>query len=283
MTNAMGWRRDLADARDYAEGHPKVSGKVEASKSLKAAGGPAPSSDLRQWMPPVFDQGNLGSCVENAIVGAMGYFQKRSADGFVMLSRLQLYWMTRRLAGLPLDQDTGSQIRDGIKALALVGTGPEKFWPYDVKAVAKQPDNVAVSLGRSYRADSYFRLDPPGRSAPDVIKAIKTVLTAGFPVVYGQTVYSSFPGLSKGDSGHDVPLPAKGDKVDGGHAMLISGHSDAYEIGPSKGAFLIRNSWGEDWGLKGYGWLPYDYVRAGLASDFWCVVHAGFVNTDLFA
>ena len=63
----------------------------------------------------------------------------------------------------------------------------------------------------------------------------------------------------------------------GGHAVCAVGYDDSKVIvnpsnqKSSKGALLIRNSWGSSWGDNGYGWLPYDYVLTGLASD-WCLL-----------
>ena len=98
--------------------------------------------------------------------------------------------------------------------------------------------------------------------------------------MFGFSVYSSMPG--SGDGKGEIPYPGKGDTLEGGHAVLAVGYDDQKKIGSTKGALLIRNSWGEDWGDHGYGWLPYAYIEDGLADDFWSLVKAEFVDSDLF-
>jgi hypothetical protein len=105
-------------------------------------------------------------------------------------------------------------------------------------------------------------------------------LAAELPAMFGFTVYSSIPPMGAGTG--DIPFPTPEDKQEGGHAVVAVGYDDQRKIGADTGALLIRNSWGTGWGEKGYGWLPYSYVTAEQAFDFWSLVQADFVDSDLF-
>jgi C1A family cysteine protease len=109
---------------------------------------------------------------------------------------------------------------------------------------------------------------------------VKRSLAAELPAMFGFSVYSSMP--PSGDGKGEIPFPTEGDSLEGGHAVLAVGYDDARKIGKHKGALLIRNSWGTGWGEAGYGWLPYAYVESGQADDFWAMVKAKYVDTDLF-
>ena len=76
------------------------------------------------------------------------------------------------------------------------------------------------------------------------------------------------------------------------HALVAVGYDDTKTIAAfrsrhgtddiSGGALRVRNSWGAQWGDGGYGWLPYDYIRAGLTSDWWCLVRADYLDIGDF-
>lgn len=275
----MGWRRDLPDVRDYTAESAEVRHTLARSKPLKFAAKSAPASvDLRQWCSAVEDQEQLGSCTANAGVGMIEYFQKRAFGKYLDASRLFLYKATRDLMGEK--GDSGADLRTTMKAMVLFGAPPEAHWPYDIKDFDNEPPAFCYAFAQNYKAVRYYRLDPSGTSGAQLLKSAKTNLAAGLPSMFGFTVYSSMPGPGEGTG--NIPFPEPGDTVEGGHAIVAVGYDDGHKIGKEKGALLIRNSWGSRWGENGYGWLPYAYVESGLAVDFWSLVQADFVDSDLF-
>ena len=279
--NGMGWHRDLPDIRDYTDRSDSVRKVLTKSAPLKKAESAKklPSSvDLRQWCSPIEDQGSLGSCTANAGVGMMEYYEYRAFGRHLDASRLFLYKVTRNLLGFT--GDDGAYLRDTMKAMVLFGVPPEKYWPYKIRDFNIEPTQFCYAFAQSYQAIKYYRLDPAGSSPAKALEALKTKLAAELPAMFGFSVYSSIP--DSGDGKGEIPFPAPGDTLEGGHAVLAVGYDDAKKIGKNKGAILIRNSWGTSWGEAGYGWLPYAYIEAGLADDFWSMVKQKFVDTDLF-
>lgn len=280
MHGGMGWQHDLPDFRDYTANTPAVAALLAKSKPLKAATAKklAASVDLRAWCSPIEDQGNLGSCTANAGVGLLEYYERRAFGRHLDASRLFLYKATRDLLGWT--GDTGAYLRTTMKAMALFGVPPEQYWAYVIARFDIEPTAFLYAFAQNYQSIQYYRLDPSGLSPQDVVHWVKTYLAAGLPSMFGFTVYDSFPRVGSGSG--DIPVPAPGERVLGGHAIDAVGYDDARKIGSAKGALLIRNSWGIAWGEGGYGWMPYAYVEKGLANDFWSLVRAEFVDTSLF-
>lgn len=275
----LGWQRDLPDIRDHTQSTESVAKVLAKSSPLKKAAKTLPVSvDLRKYCSPIEDQGSIGSCTAHAGVGMVEYFERRAFGKHIDASRLFLYKVTRQLIGFT--GDDGAYLRDTMKALVLFGVPPEKYWPYDVKRFNDDPSSFCFSYAQSYQAINYYRLDPPNTSTGAILTNVKKSLAANLPSMFGFSVYSSMPGA--GDGKGEIPYPGKGDTLEGGHAVLAVGYDDQKKIGSTKGALLIRNSWGKDWGDHGYGWLPYAYIEDGLADDFWSLVKAEFVDSDLF-
>jgi len=275
----MGYLRDLPDFRDYNADSDGVRKILAKSPRLKSAKKTAPASvDLRAWCSPIEDQKSLGSCTVHAGVDMLECYQRRAFGRHVDGSRLFLYKATRKLMGWT--GDTGAYLRDTMKAMVMCGVPPEQYWPYVISKFDEEPAAFLYALGDNYEAIKYYRLDPAGTPPAAVLDTVTTHLAAGLPSMFGFTVYSSIP--PSGDGKGEIPFPKPGEKVEGGHAVLAVGYDNGRKIGSSKGALLIRNSWSAGWGDGGYGWLPYDYLLKGLANDFWALVQADFVDTELF-
>jgi C1A family cysteine protease len=241
-----GWRPDLPDA------HDRYALRVEALMALP------PLVDLRSFCPPVYDQGNLGSCTGNAIAGALELDQIRQkvAVPFVP-SRLFIYYGERVIEGT-VQEDAGAMIRDGLKVVVKQGAPHEKLWPYITSRFARKPPAKAYADALHHRAIQYMRV-------PQTEQDLRACLASGSPVVFGFTVYESFESSAVEATGI-VPLPTSDETRLGGHAVLAVGYDDTQRT------FLVRNSWGASWGQAGYCTMPYDYVlNNDLADDFWTI------------
>jgi C1A family cysteine protease len=280
----MGWLPDLPDIRDYTVETDEIKQmlmQIGIEEPVKSVQGPV---DLKQWCSPIENQLQLGSCTANAGVGMVEYFERKTSNNHIDASRLFLYKTSRDLMGVK--GDTGAYLRITMASLALFGVPPENFWPYTDKNpnFDIEPSAFCYAFADNYKSIKYLRLDPPGITKPDLLDRIKTNLAAGIPSMFGFTVYNSIWNATNGK----IPYPCPGDKVAGGHAIMAVGFDDNVQIKnpgcntTTKGALLIRNSWGTTWGDKGYGWLPYEYVLKGLANDFWTILKQEWVNTGVF-
>lgn len=244
--------------------------------SARAPNGPlAASVDLRHD-GEIHDQGALQSCTAQAVVTLVEYCLRKAVGGHTDFSRLFLYKVTRNLLGIVGDQ--GATLRETIKAMALFGVPPERYHPYVAARFDDEPSAFLYSFAQSFKALDYVRLDPQGASGAEVLDAIRRSLAAGYPVAFGFTVFSSISYAA------DVPFPSMQDRPRGGHAVVIVGYDDEHRVnGESVPSLIIQNSWGELWGEKGVGYLPYRYVEAGLACDFWSILKQDWLDLPSFA
>jgi C1A family cysteine protease len=291
IERGLGWIPDFPDLRDYTEETRDIreilapTGLPVASAGRKRRAELPGAVDLRPWASAVEDQGGLGSCTAQAGAGVIEYYERKSFGRHVESSRLFLYKVTRNI--MKSKGDTGAYLRSTMGAMVLFGVPPEKYWPYTdaENKFDEEPPAFCYAFAQNYRTLLYYRHDPAGATRAAVLERLKIYLAAGHPAMFGFTVYSS---VAQAETTGRIPLPFGRERIEGGHAVVAMGYDDALTIAntsggdPARGALLIRNSWGKDWGEKGYGWLPYAYVLKGLAEDFWSVLKKEWVDTGQF-
>jgi len=258
ISAGLGWVRDLPDPRDQMYSAPLAALKALPNRV-----------DLTPDFA-AYDQGRIGSCTANALAGAVQFdrLKNRQSPSFE-LSRLFIYFNERRVEG-HIANDSGAQLRDGIKTLQKLGVCPERDWPYDDTPAeyeggpfprgskpAEEPSRKSYQDAHKYVITNYQRLTP-------VLSQLQGCLAAGFPFVFGFTVFQRW--YAKNPRPAVIPLPSANDRAVGGHAVMCVGYNNR------TGLFKIRNSWGPRVGRKGYFFMPYAYLTGGnLASDFWVI------------
>lgn len=269
IRSVYGFKPSLPDQRDLI---------LRFSEAQRRA--TAPTIDLRSsgLLPDVWDQGQLGSCTAHGSGAAYSYdLAKQGSTKNYVPSRLFVYYSARVLENT-VSSDSGATITDVVKGINKYGAPPESDWGYDIDRYAEKPPAVAFSDGLARQAVKYARV-------PGTVADIQATLTVGYPVVIGFTVYDSFESAAVASSGV-VPMPASSESVLGGHCVLVVGYvggsdlqaqlvtagKDSSQVQPGWLYAIIRNSWGTDWGHKGYCYMPMQYLtNPNLASDFWVI------------
>ena len=252
-----GWKRDLPKA-NRPKYHVRRPGVTRA-----------PLVDFRTgaYMPPILDQGQLGSCTANSVAGVIRYLQaKEGCKSIYTPSRLAIYYWERAKEGTT-DQDAGATIDDQMYIVKTIGAPDERLWPYDVSKFTVKPPELVEVAAHLDTVPTEFEIDTG-------LDGIMDSLEQGFPVSFGFVVYNSFESAEVARTGI-VPMPNQrswyefwksADYVVGGHAVWICG----YDI--NKKIVIVANSWGKYWGDNGYFYLPFDYITdPNLAGPFYSV------------
>ena len=288
----------MSEANSSASGPLKL-GSPSINLSTTYGTGSLPTTlDMTTGYPPPFNQGQLGSCTANALVGIALYdlisqgkitltqaatIGNSSSPGG-MLSRLYLYWQERNIEGT-VSSDSGASLTDGISVLHTKGVCREYLFPYSdattgPTATFKNTPTAAMDAD----ALNFMNLDINPVNTASVaqnVNTIKALLYANCPLVAGFLVYASFETQTVANTGI-VPMPNTSTEAFlGGHALAFAGYDD------SKNCFLMRNSWGTNWGTSnvasgvgGYFWMPYSYITSTtLTSAIWKISSAGSAPT----
>ena len=141
-----GWPPDRPDQRD----------KVYASIAAPPAKLPS-VVDLRPNCSAIENQGALGSCTANALVGNLEFLEKKAGLPPIDLSRLFIYYNERAMEGT-VNEDSGAAIRDGVKSLTNLGVCAEQVWPYVITKFSAKPPATCYKAGLKHKITSYHRI-----------------------------------------------------------------------------------------------------------------------------
>lgn len=237
-----GWVPDVPDGRDFL--YAAIRPRVRLAASI----------DLRRGCSPVEDQGRLGSCTANALAGILEFLDNHIDGSYEDTSRLFIYYNERAMQKT-VAYDSGASLRIGIKTLAKTGSCYEAIWPYEIAQFTMKPSARCYTQAKSHRIVSYHRIE--------TLQEMLACLSEGYPFVFGFTVYENFESPETARTGI-VRMPAKTERALGGHAVMAVGYDQKQKV------FIVRNSWGKNWGKAGYCMMPFAYLET-LAADFWTV------------
>lgn len=242
MYKGFGWVPDIPDGRDYL--YKAIRHVIRLPKK----------TDLRESCSVVEQQGSLGSCTAQALAGNIEFLDNKGDGSYTDISRLFIYYNERVIMDT-VDYDSGASLRDGIKTLKNEGACYEKAWPYIIKRFDEKPLQRCYVEAKKHRIESYHRIKG--------LCEMLTCLAEGYPFVFGFTVYEGIDSKKVKKTGI-INMPKNDEIAIGGHAVMGVGYDQKSK------RFIVRNSWGKDWGMDGYCTMPFEYLES-LAGDFWTI------------
>jgi hypothetical protein len=212
------------------------------------------SADLSSRMPPVGDQGSLGSCTDWAMAYAARSYYSNTAEGRDVTKKDNLpspnYVFHVSRTG---SCDDGTSVDDALRVMRK-GVLSLADYPYSDKCVGPPPAKV-IARASDFRVRAVRKVDTS--HADDA----KGLLARGNPVLIRFNISSKFQDHS-GDKTFSEPAPPRGDKNAGWHLMALVGYDERRQ------AFRLINSWGTDWGDHGYAWISYSLLRTRISDAY---------------
>jgi len=227
------------------------------------------SADIRSGYSPIKNQGELGACTSFSACSVMEYLLNKNID----LSELYFYFQERKSDG-DISDDGGSTIARSAEVATNIGSCVEDLDPYDISKFADTPSAESDADAKNHKAVTKYKL----QTIKDILYCVGVL---NKPVLIGIEVYESFEEI--GSDGY-VPMPKQGERLLGGHALNICGYfrksgnifteiEEEIELFLNKSQynglyFIVRNSWGETFGDKGYIYIPAEFLQR-YSYDWW--------------
>ncbi|UJR19839.1 hypothetical protein I4U23_022972 [Adineta vaga] len=207
------------------------------------------SVDLRQWMSPIENQGDMYTCGAHAFAALCNYLFKRSMSRDIEVSRLFIHYnaqiIEQRTFGV---EDIGVHPLNIALSLRKYGVCEEKYWPYEKHLLNKMPSDLAYE-----RASRYTVI--PLHMTFD-INSIETCLHNQLPVIISIKLLDTAAQTMQHNGGY-LEVPDLDNTLIGKtglHGAMVVGYDRKRQY------FICRNSWGNRWGYRGYFYMPYEYL-----------------------
>lgn len=196
--------------------------------------------DLREYLPPPRNQGKRGTCAAFSAACIKEFQEKLDVNYSDYMSPESVYFYRR-------NQDSqGMHARDVMKILYNHGIAPEKYFPYNPSGEPDEVPEMAKSVMENFVIRHYARIK--------TLHGVKKALRYYGPLLICVPVYRNSPTIWK--------PRYKGDKLRGGHAMVIVGYNQE--------GLIIRNSWGSHWNGDGNVIMPYQDF--GCQWEIWSAI-----------
>ncbi|CAF1688595.1 unnamed protein product, partial [Adineta ricciae] len=167
-------------------------------------------------------------------------------------------------------QQRSFEVTDGGASKRTIALGLRKFgvcaefvWPYERAYIDQTPP------AHVYEAAS--QISVVVLSVPRTLAAMKACLSNEVPFLIGIRLLPQATNEAKYNRGF-ITMPNPNDASILSvptHAVLVVGYDD------QTGHFIVRNSWGEDWGQSGYFYVPYQYMLennlVNVADGVWAI------------
>lgn len=220
--------------------------------------------DLRESWWPICDQGRTGSCVGWATADGVGRYVMVKAGRITAEQRLsaRFVWMASKEVDEFTDRPTsfveeaGTTLKAAIEVAERFGVALETELPFDIDDVMFTGGENAFYASCAQRRISYINL------AAD-FGAWRTWLATKGPIQAGLAVDDNFASYRSAE-----PLDAfSAQTATGGHAVAIVGYR-------ADGTFIVRNSWGTDWGDEGFAYVTSEYVEQAFFPESYGILAA---------
>ncbi|KAJ7144552.1 hypothetical protein C8R44DRAFT_602645, partial [Mycena epipterygia] len=227
--------------------------------------------NLRDYCPPVYNQGQMSSCTAHAVAAAFEFDVEKQGLSPFSPSRLFIWYYAREKSTIPwaVMKDVGSTLRDAIQSLdfKVHGVCSEHDWSYqvseadekigvflrDAKATMKPPV-FAQNHAHRHTASRYFTF-----TQPDLRNKLIQCLDKGYLFVFGMRSYGLLNRIDRNGQG----LTNHKKNGEHRHSLMAVGYIQAEKV------FIVRNSWGTHFGEDGYFYMPYDFLQHFY--DFWTI------------